>query len=538
MKMKRRDFLNAAAMTGVSLLGLRLGVTPASAQDRNDVIRILLEDSPNTFDPSGTGYNPASANISWNVYDRLVTFAHKPVAGEDGAYIYDYSNIVGQAAESYEISEDGTVITFKMREGATFHDGRAVTAHDAKWSLDRAVNMPTSKAQLGTGSLTSVEQFTVIDDMTFQITLPQPDRFTLPNLCILFPAIINSELAKEHATEEDPWAEAWLKTNEAGGGPFTVSRYVADQQFVLDRFADWSNGEIPSQARILAQIVPVASSRRATAEKGEADLVRALSGRDIKDMIDAGEPRVLGISNPARMVAIALNSEMAPFDNKLVRQAVAYAVPYEEMFESVLYSRGTRLFGGSAETTEAVYPQPLPYTQDLEKAKALLAEAGLADGFETTFTIDSSIGTTAEPIAILMQEALGKIGVTVKIAKVPSAQMGQLQTDRELPMYIAVGGAWLADPDYFFRIFYNSTRRWNYGNYQNEEMSTLVEETRFETDATAYKSKVLRMIELAKEDVPLITLWSPYQDTVLSDAIHGYTYMFHGQLELRALSKS
>ncbi|WP_198654928.1 ABC transporter substrate-binding protein [Albibacillus kandeliae] len=536
--MKRRDFLNVAAMTGVSLLGLRLGVTPANAQGRNDVIRVLLEDSPNTFDPSGTGYNPASCNISWNVYDRLVTFGVKPVEDKEDAFIYDYSNIVGQAAESYEVSEDGTTITFKMREGATFHDGRPVTAHDAKWSLDRAVNLPTSKAQLGTGSLTSPDQFTVVDDMTFQITLPQADRFTLPNLCILFPAIINSELAKEHATTEDPWAEAWLKTNEAGGGPFTVSRYVADQQFVLDRFADWKNGEVASAARIMAQIVPVASSRRASAERAEADLVRELSGRDIKDMIDAGKPRVLGISNPARMVSIALNSEMAPFDNKLVRQAVAYAVPYQEMFESVLYSRGTPLFGGSAETTEARYPQPLPYTQDLEKAKALLAEAGMADGFETTFTIDSSLGTTAEPIAILMQEALGKIGVTVKIEKVPSAQMGQLQTDRALPMYIAVGGAWLADPDYFFRIFYNSTRRWNYGNYQNEEMSKLVEETRFETDEEVYKTKVIRMVELAKDDVPLILLWSPFQDTVLSDAVHGYEYMFHGQLELRPLYKS
>ncbi|MEP3331213.1 ABC transporter substrate-binding protein [Sedimentitalea sp.] len=536
--MKRREFLNVAAMSGASLLGLRMGIAPANAQGRNDVIRVLLEDSPNTFDPSGTGYNPASCNISWNVYDRLVTFGVKPVEGKEDAFIYDYSNIVGQAAESYEVSEDGTTITFKMRDGATFHDGRPVTAHDAKWSLDRAVSMPTSKAQLGTGSLTSPDQFTVVDDMTFQITLPQADRFTLPNLCILFPAIINSELAKEHANDDDPWAEAWLKTNEAGGGPFTVSRYVADQQFVLDRFADWQSGDVPGQARVMAQIVPVASSRRASAERGEADLVRELSGRDIKDMIDAGEPRVLGISNPARMVSIALNSEMAPFDNKLVRQAVAYAVPYEEMFASVLYSRGTPLYGGSEETTEAVYPQPLPYAQDLEKAKTLLAEAGMADGFETTFTIDSSLGTTAEPIAILMQEALGKIGITVKIEKVPSAQMGQLQTDRALPMYIAVGGAWLADPDYFFRIFYNSTRRWNYGNYQNDEMSKLVEETRFETDEEVYKAKVIRMIELAKEDVPLIMLWSPFQDTVLSGAIHGYEYMFHGQIELRPLYKS
>lgn len=535
--MKRRDLLKVGAVGGVSLLGLKLGTTPAIA-DQSNVIRILLEDSPNTFDPAGTGYNSASANITWNIYDRLVTYASKPVEGEEDAFIYDYDTIVGQAAESYEYSEDGKSITFHMRKGATFHDGSPVTAHDAKWSLDRAVSVKTSKAQLGTGSLTDPAQFVVIDDMTLRADFPQADRFSLPNMCILFPAIFNSKVCKANATADDPWAEAWLKNNTAGGGPFKLERFVADQQFILDRFEDWQNGQAVSQARILAQIVPVASSRRAVAERGEADMVRALPGRDIKDLLDANERRVLGVSNPATMFSLALNSEMAPLNNQKVRQAIAYAVPYEQMFEGVLYGRGTPLYGGSTETTEAKYPQPLPYTQDLEKAKSLLDEAGFPDGFDTVFTVDSALAVIGDPIAVLLQEALGKIGIRVKIEKIPSAQMGEAQTERKLAMFLARGSAWLANPDYFFRIFYNSERRWNYGNYQNPEMGKLVDETRFETDPEVYKTKVIRMIELAKQDVPLIALWSPFEDTILSDAIHGYTYMFHGQFELRPLYKS
>lgn len=536
--MKRRNFLKASgAVGGVSLLGLKLGANPALAQ-QNNVIRILLEDSPNTFDPAGTGYNSVSANITWNIYDRLVTYASKPAEGQEGALTYDYGKIVGQAAESYEIAPDGKSITFRMRKNATFHDGTPVTAADAKWSLDRAVSVSTSKAQVATGSLTDPAQFVVVDEMTLRVDIPQADRFTLPNLCILFPAIFNSKLCRQHATTEDPWAEAWLKNNTAGGGPFKLSRFAADQQFALDRFEGWNNGPVASQARILAQIVPVASSRRATAQKGEADMIRALPGRDIKDLIDAKTRRVVGVANPATMFSIALNSLMKPFDNKKVRQAIAYCVPYDDMFKSVLYERGTPLFGGSAQTTEARFPQALPYTQDLEKAKALLAEAGMADGFETTFTVDSALADIAEPIAVLMQEALGKIGIKLKIEKVPSAQIGGLQTERKLAMFLARGSAWLANPDYFFRIFYNSTRRWNFGNFQNAEMTKLVDETRFETNTETYNSKVIRMIELAKDEVPLIALWSPFEDTVLSDAIHGYTYMFHGQFELRPLSKA
>lgn len=536
--MNRRNFLKASgAVGGVSLLGLKLGVDPALA-DQSGVIRILIEDSPNTFGPAGTGYNNASANISWNVYDRLVTYGTKPVEGQEGVFSYDYGNVVGQAAEKYKVSADGKSITFHMRKGATFHDGSAVTAADAKWSLDRAVSVPTSKAQLSTGSLTDPAQFVVVDEMTLRVDVPQADRFTLPNLCILFPAIFNSKLCKEHATAEDPWAQAWLKNNTAGGGAFKLSRFAADQQFVLDRFEDWKNGVIASQARVLVQIVPVASSRRATAEKGEADLVRALPGRDIKDLLDAKKRQVAGVGNPATMFSIALNSQMKPFDNKKVRQAIAYAVPYQDMFKSVLYERGTPLFGGKAETTEASFPQALPYSQDLEKAKALLAEAGMADGFETTFSFDTAQAAIGEPVAVLMQEALGKIGIKVTIEKVPSAQMGGLQTEHKLAMSLARGSAWLANPDYFFRIYYNSDGRWNFGNFKNAELAKLVGETRFETNAEVYNSKIIRMVEIAKDEVPLIALWSPFEDVVLSDAIKGYTYMFHGQFELRPLTKS
>ena len=536
--MDRRNFLKASgAIGGVSLLGLKLGIAPALA-DQSGVIRILIEDSPNTFDPAGTGYNAASVNITWNVYDRLVTYGSKPVPGEENALTYDYSNIVGQAAEKYEIAPDGKSITFYMRKGATFHDGSPVTAADAKWSLDRAVSVSTSKRQLATGSLTKPEQFVVVDDMTLRIDVPQADRFTLPNLCILFPAIFNSKLCKSHATPDDPWAEKWLKNNTAGGGAFKLSRFAADQQFVLDHFEDWKNGPVESQARILVQIVPVGSSRRAAAEKGEADLVRGLPGRDIHDLIEAGNTRVVGVSNPATMFSIALNSQMEPFNNKKVRQAIAYSVPYQDMFKSVLYERGTPLFGGNAETTEASFPQPLPYKQDLEKAKALLAEAGMADGFETTFSFDTAHAAVGEPVAVLMQEALGKIGIKVTINKVPSAQMGGLQTEHKLAMSLARGSAWLANPDYYFRIYYNSAGRWNFGNFKNDEMATLVDETRFETDPEVYKKKVIRMIEIAKDEVPLVALWSPFEDLVLSDAIEGYTYMFHGQFELRPLTKS
>ncbi|MEI4487389.1 ABC transporter substrate-binding protein [Frigidibacter sp. MR17.14] len=539
--MRRRDFLGQGlALGGAAAFGLTFNPRLARAATQAGVIRVLAEGAPNTFDPAGTGYNIPSVNIIWNVYDRLITFGQKPLTGEgqDGAFIYDYDTLVPQAAESWTVSDDGTVITFKLRPDATFHDGSPVTAEDVKWSLDRAVNVTTAKNQMGTGSMTDVGQFAVVDPSTITITVPKADRFTLPNLALLFPAIINSKVAKEHATAEDPWATEWLKTNVAGGGPFKLGQYQAGQQFVLEPFAEWKNGDRLPNDRILYQIVPQAASRRLAAERGEADLVRDLPGRDVKDLMDAGKVKVLGIANPATVTYIAMNNLIAPFDNVKVRQAIAWSVPYQDMFEAVLYERGVPMFGGPAEAGSTQWPAPLPYTQDLDKAKALLAEAGFADGFETTFSIDADDVTVGEPVAILMQEALGKIGIKVTINKVPAGQMGTLLTEKKLPLFIANAGAWLRSPDYFFRIFYQGETRWNFGSYANPEMVKAVADARWENDPAKYDALVMQMIELARTEVPVIPLWSAFQDTVISPAMSGYTYMFHRSLELRHLDKA
>ena len=111
------------------------------------------------------------------------------------------TSIRGELAESYDVSPDGLKLTFRLRKDAKFQDGSPVTAEDVKWSLDRCVTAPIlGKAQLLTGSLTSADQFKVIDPLTIEVTLPKPDKLALPNLATVYPLIINSKVAKEHAT--------------------------------------------------------------------------------------------------------------------------------------------------------------------------------------------------------------------------------------------------------------------------------------------------------------------------------------------------
>jgi len=529
--MRRRDF-NLGALAAVAALPIK----ESFAQSRAESLRILSEAGPNSFDPIGLGVNRNAIQLHWNTYDRLVTFGAK--TRDDGTLTYDYFAIEPQLAERYELSDEGRTITFFLRREAAFHDGTPVTADDVKWSLDRVLSSPNGKSQFKTGSLVDPAQFVVIDELTIKVTTPRADRFTLPNLALTFPIIINSRIAKAHATDADPWAADWLKTNVAGGGPFKLDGFTPGQSFQLSRFEDWKNGPPPGFRRVLWQVAPSAQTRRASLEKGDADIVQDLPPQDAVSLSADPKLKIVGAPMAGAFQFIGMNSQTKPFDDVRVRQAIAYALPYEKMFDAALFKRGRPLFGGKpGEPTTTEFPQPLGYDVDVDKAKALLAEARLADGFATTFSFESSTAQIGEPAALLLQEALGKIGIKVTISKVPGGQLGTLLEKKEVPFFFEGSAAFLADPDYFFRIFYSGNTRWNFGSYQNPEFAALVEKTRFEADKAAYDEEIKRMITLVKRDVPIILLWQPSLDTGMQTSVAGYEYEFHRQLELRTLKR-
>ncbi len=530
--MRRRDF--GAAAASLALAGLLPDA--AVAQTRAESLRILSQAGPNSFDPIGVGVNRNAIQVHWNTYDRLVRFG--TTRQPDGTLYYDYYEIEGELAESWEVTEGGKVITFKLRQDATFHDGTPITAEDVKWSLDRVVASPIGRAQFSTGSMTSPDQFQVVDAHTIRITTPQADRFTMPNLAGTYPAIYNSKLVKAQAGAADPWGNEWLRTNIAGGGPFRLESQVAGQSVTLARFDNWKMGMQPGFRRVLWQVVPNAQTRRTSLERGDADVVQDLPPQDVVSMAQAGRVRVVGVPMAGAFQFIGMNNAIAPFDNVKVRQAIAYALPYQQMFEAALFQRGRALFGGTPgapETTQ--FPQPLGYSTDAAKARALLAEAGFPNGFETTFSFELSLAPVAEPLSLLVQEALGRIGIRVTINKVPGGQLGTLLERKEVPFFFEGSAAYFNDADYFFRIFYHGTTRWNFGSYRNAEFAALVDKTRYETNSEVYDRDVRRMIHLAKEEVPIILLWQPALDTGMARNIDGYKYLFHRQLELRTLRR-
>ncbi len=530
--MKRRDFLSLSGAAGA---GLMLPVSWAHADTRADSLRVLSDGAANSLDSFSPGVNRNAIQVTWNVYDRLVRFAYKP--RPDGIAYYDYFDIEPELAESYQVADDRKSITFRLRKGATFHDGAPVTAADVKFSLDRVVASPIGKSQFSTGSMTDPKQFVVVDDLTFRIDLPQPDRFALPNLALTYPIIVNSKLALKHATPDDPFGSKWLINNEAGGGAYRIARATMGESILFEAFDAWKSGNVPAIRRVLWQTIPSPENRVAALLRGDADVVQDLPPKDVEHLEHS--PKVKVISVPTtEFQFIGMNNQMPPFDNVKVRQAIAYALPYDAMMATALYGHGAPLFGGTpGAPTSSKFPQPLGYSTDLEKAKALLAEAGMASGFDTTFSYDLAGATVAEPVALLLKENLEKIGIRVTINKVPAGQLGTLLQDKKVPFFFEGSIAYLADPDYFFRIFYYGGTRWNFGSYQNPEFIELVKKTRYETDQAAYDADVKRMIELVKQDIPIILLWNPALELGMSQSIEGYSFAFHRQLDFRPLRR-
>src|SRR3979411_1534300 len=360
----------------VAFVAFSLAAGSVQAQTRAETLRYVTGASVNTLDPNTPGSTREAFAVSLSTYDRLVSFGRKQL---NGKWVFDLDSIRGELAESYDVSPDAMKITLHLRKDARFQDGTPVTAEDVKWSLDRAVTAPVlGKAQLLTGSMTSADQFKVIDPLTFEVTLPKPDKLALPNLATVYPIIINSKVAKANATAEDPWAIAWLKEHTAGSGAYMIENFKPGEQVIMKRNEAWNRGSPEKSAffqRVIVPSVPEAATRANPVQPADATLVIDLQASDVQSLEAKGKLKVISTPQYNAVTFVSMNNQIPPFDNINVRRAIAFALPYDDMFKAALFGRGSPLFGATwpdGQPSSGAYPIPQPVKLDLEKAKEYL----------------------------------------------------------------------------------------------------------------------------------------------------------------------
>jgi peptide/nickel transport system substrate-binding protein len=535
--MDRRQFVASTAATPLAL-ALPMG---AAAQSRpKDVLIVANEFGPNSLDIQTIGANRPSYGVSWLCYDRLLTYGRRTLP--DGRITYDRNKLEPELADSWQVASDGLSVTFKLRRNARFHDGTPVTARDVKWSFDRAVSVGGfATFQMGAGSLEKPEQFVVVDDHTFRVDFLRKDKLTLNNIAVPVPCVFNSELVKRHATPQDPWGLAWTRNNVAGGGAYRVEAFRPGQEIIYVRYDDWKSGPLPKLRRIVQREVPNAGNRRALLIRGDIDMTFDMPPKDFAEMAREGGP-VKVITNPVEnaMFYVGMNVTKPPFDNVRIRQAVAYAIPYDQIQEAALYGRGTKLYGAAnPKVTSTAWPQPTAYRTDIARARALMAQAGVVGGLDTTLSLDLGGATVGEPTAILIQESLAQIGIRSTINKIPGATWRSALLKKDMPLILNRFGGWLDFPEYFFYWCYHGQNAvFNTMSYQNPKLDEIINNARFTDSKPVYDRLVREMIQIAYDEVPRIPLFQPSQDVAMRRDVMGYQYWFHLQPDYRQLSKA
>src|SRR4029078_12042195 len=473
--MKRRDFLKSVTGVAAGAMVPAPAIWSAAKADvRSETLLIVSEGGPNNLDIHGVGTNVPGYEVSWNCYDRLIS--HEMKSGPGGVPYYDRDKFKGELADDMNIGDMS--VTFKLKKNAKFHDGTQVTAKDVKWSLDRAVSVggfPTF--QMSAGSLTKPEQFFVVDDHPVRVDFMRKDRLTVPDLAVIVPAVYNSELVKKHVTEKDPWGLEYTKQNTAGSGAYRVVSWNAGTEGILERNDKWTGGPLPKVRRIVWRMVPSSGNRRALLERGDADISYDLPNKEFVELKSIGKPNIVSTPYSNGIQYIGMNVKTPPFDNLKVRQAVAYALPYQKIMDAVLFGLAKPMYGAAADApTEVAWAQAHKFNTDIAKAKALMAEAGYPNGFDTTLSFDLGFAGVNEPLCGLTQESLAHIGIKCTINKIPGATWRTELNKKVLPLYTNVFSGWLDYPAYFFiRCYHGNNSIFNTMSDKSKELDGYID---------------------------------------------------------------
>ncbi len=508
----------------VLLLSIGLGATaalPGLAQSNTDTLIVAVPRDITNLDPTLNSGDNATQEMLTNVYEPLINIA--VTDNPDGTRTASATDFAGALAEKFDWSPDGKRVTFKLREGLKFSNGDPIDAAAVKFTYDRIFDQKGVSALLiGMAGVTNKDYIRVIDPRTIEMDVDKANPILFANLWQFGNSTLNSNVVRPHMTAADPFAHEWLKISTKGteSGPFRLASWEPGIQWVLERNENYW-GTPAKLSRVVFKIIPDPSSRLAQLASGAVDVAYDLPLRDIK-MLE-GNPDVTVHRNVSReVVYLGMNNNTPPFDNKLVRQAISYALPYDVVINQVMNGYAIQLTSPIPEGTPTHTGEFFVYKNDPEKAKELLAKAGFPEGLSTTLQIPA--GTQqAKEIAVYVQQSLRAAGIQITIQEMPgAAHMEQLQK-RTLGFFI---GQWISfNNDPFYHLFFNlHSSCCNYTNYKNAELDQMIDTYMLSTDADARNAALVTAQKQIADDAPWAFLYQPDHIFATRSNVKGYVY--------------
>ena len=413
------------------------------------------------------------------------------------------NEMVGDLAESWEVSEDGCTWTFHLKHGIKFHSGKELTAKDVKASYDRLLDTenPVRYNSLATGFISACN---MVDDYTVELVTPTPIAPMLANLAHRSHLILNADYIEKYGAELGLTAES-----VDGTGPYKLAKWDKDNEMVLERFDDYFGGVMPTKT-IDILIVSDANARQVALETGEIDM-SSVSTSQVPVLREKPGVKIWAFDGIGSR-GLQFNCANEYLKDTRLRQAVSYAIDRQAIVDA-LYSDV-----GETASTAPVNPRVWGYhnfgmiQQDQEKAKQLMADAGYPDGFSFSIQVCTTYNKSLETCEMVVSD-LAKVGITATIETVDNATFSGSMGNRSYPgddfpwgMFYMGYGAGTADCDEGLRRIWETSpdgnNNNNYGWYSNAEVDELLEKAAVEMDETT-------RLELYKQAQQLLYIDDP-----------------------------
>ena len=499
--------LLSAALAAAALLF----ASPGYTQTPPNVLIVGQIAEPKSLDPAAdTAVN--DFRILVNMYDGLVRY-------KDGTLEVEPS-----LATSWDISEDGTVYTFKLREGVTFHDGTPFNAAAVKFNFDRMLKDDHPYHDTGPFPLafffSSVSDVTVVDDLTVKFDLSEPYAPFLSNLAYPTGLIISPKAVEDNGAD--------VGRNPAGTGAYKFAEWESNSRVVLEKNPDYWDGA-PALEAIVYRPITDANTRVAEMLAGGLDVMVEVPPDNLAQFRDDANFTVYEQAGP-HLWFLILNAKEGPFATKAIRQAANYAINKEALVDNILQGTAEVAAGPTPPAFAWAYDESLsPYPYDPEKAKALLEEGGY-DGSEVTFYVTEGGSGMLDPIAMgtAIQADLEAVGMSVKIETYEwNTFLGKVNPGLEGAADMAEM-AWMTnDPDTlpFLALrteAFPDKGGFNSGYYSNPEVDELLENARQATDQDERARLYKEMQQIVYEDAPWVFVANWKQNAVTSAAVENF----------------
>jgi peptide/nickel transport system substrate-binding protein len=504
----RRNILQTLARGGAALgLSGWLRGNPALANPAVAVVAVT--NTPPRADYAFADQFVESELIE-NIYDRLFEFKLNRRA--DGMLVMDGAGlepVTPMLAESWQVSEDRRVYKLQLRKGVLSNFGNEFTAEDVRWSFERNAALGANGPfYFGAINFPGMDHFEVLDPYTVRITLSQPNVLFFKVLALPLLGIVDSLEGKKHTSANDPWATTWFKTNSAGFGPYSIAQWSPGEAVILTANPKYWQ-KPPAIKRVVMREIPDSANRLALLRNGDVDYAWNLTARE--RLSAAGDPAIKIYSvEPGQISSwLAMTATIAPFSIMKVRQAVCYAVPYDELVQTVTAGTGRRQMSPLPAPYEFYDATLSPYKTDLDRAHALLAEAGLAGGFKTSLGF-STAAPEDEETAVILKSVLSKAGIDVTLDKQPFAAFVEGWLGAKFPMSTMYAGAFVPDAAYALRLwFYSRNNVLAFTKWKNDHMDDLVEQLVRTFDQEERKKLSVEIQRIILDEAPMAFLIEP-----------------------------